>query len=126
MRAENERLRVLRMVEEGKVEPEEGARLLEAIRDMQKVSSERVASKPAASLRIRVQEAGRQKVNIAVPLSLARVALKLLPESAREQMGAQGLDPSDLGRLVSQVEKAGPLRILDVEDGDDRVEVFVE
>lgn len=123
-----ERMRVLKMVEEGKVTPEEGARLIEAIRNREGQSMEPARAALGRCLRVRVFEGDQEKpkVNVTVPLALARLALKFIPHSALEQMEEQGISAQDLSELVAAVEKAGPFKIVDVQDGSEKVEVFIE
>ncbi|MBI2773852.1 MAG: DUF4097 family beta strand repeat protein [Chloroflexi bacterium] len=74
-------------------------------------------------LRIRVSEHGKQKVNVAIPLAIARIG--------KMKLGASGLVRGhlqkfgiDLDELLKEVESAG--RIVDINDDEDRVEIFVE
>ncbi len=74
-------------------------------------------------LRIRVSEHGKQKVNVAIPLAIARIGKMKLGGSGfvRAHLAKFGLD---LDELLKEVETAG--RIVDINDDEDRVEIFVE
>ena len=82
----DERIRILRLVAEGKATPEEAERLLSAVG--------KEVSVPAAKgtpryLRVTVNSSDGDKVNIRVPLALVRAGMKfsaLVPREAREQM----------------------------------------
>jgi len=73
------------------------------------------------TLRVRVTEGGTQKVNIAIPLALARVGTVKLGGLVRGHLGRLGID---LDEVMRQAERTG--RIVDLADGPDRVEIFVD
>ena len=74
-------------------------------------------------LRIRVTEDGEQKVNVAIPLAIARVGKMKLASSGlvRGHLGKFGIDLDELLRSVDF-----PGKIVDIADDEDRVEIFVE
>lgn len=75
------------------------------------------------TLRIRVTERGKQKVNVAIPLAIARIGKLHLASSGlvRSHLSKFGID---LDQLLKEVESAG--QIVDVNDDEGRVEIFVE
>lgn len=73
------------------------------------------------TLRIRVFEAGFQKVDIAIPLAVARVGKVKLGGLVRCQLEKFGVDLDDVMRKVDQTG-----RVLNVAEGADRVEVSVD
>lgn len=116
-----ERLKILKMLEEGKITVEEAARLIEAV---ESPTSARRAGEKAEFLRILVCENGQEKVKINVPLALARIAMRAIPNAARQQINAQGLDIDQL--LSGVVDNLKPGKLVDVQDGSDHVEIFLE
>lgn len=133
-----ERIRILRMVEEKKITAEEGAKLLSAVESPGSV----LQNGRAHWLKVRVFEKGseRPKVRVTVPLSLLKIAGKLggkfhmmMPEEAKAKMEAKGirLDAEsfeDIESLFDQFAVNGRYQMVDVEDDEsgDRVEVYVE
>lgn len=123
----DERLQILRMLEEGKVSAEEAAKLLEAVDP----PGER---RPLAGegghrnrfLRVHIVEGNKTKVNVNLPLALARVALNFVPKDLLKEKGIDEL--VDLDQIVRMLEEGFEGKIVDVEDGDSdtRVEVRVE
>ncbi|MEC9488661.1 MAG: hypothetical protein UMV23_04175 [Halanaerobium sp.] len=114
-----ERKRILKMVEDGKISVEEADSLLGALGQDKppKTSS-------AKFLRVRVQEGGSEKVNINVPISLAKVALRFIPNNVKNTLNEKKLDLDD---ILAEIESGmGDRKIVEVEDGDDRVEIFIE
>lgn len=139
---EDDRLRVLRLVQQGKVTPEQGLKLLEALAPPPPPTAERpgegvgprpaggvsvgfaVGAQPARGrmLRIRILEEGEDRVNLNIPLGLARSALRLIP--ARAQRHLAGVD---LDALLDQIEHGATGKILVIQDDDESgVEVVVE
>ncbi|MGH2471625.1 MAG: hypothetical protein ACRDG6_04385 [Candidatus Limnocylindria bacterium] len=131
---------VLRLLAEGKIDVEQAYRLLRALGDVE----ERAPRPPRAPflptppippsgpgaqsargriLRIRVTEDGEQKVNVAIPLAIARIGKMKLASSGliRGHLGKFGIDLDELLRSVDF-----PGKIVDVADDEDRVEIFVE
>jgi hypothetical protein len=120
---------VLRLLAEKKIDAEQAYRLLAALGD---VRAEARRDKPPTSarrggearlLRIRITEGGKQKVNIAVPLALARLGrVGGIAERLRRQYDL------DLSELLQTVQNSPGGKIVDVVEEEDgsRVEIFVE
>jgi hypothetical protein len=118
-----ERMKILKMLEEGKINVEEAARLIEAI-EPQAPARRASSGEKAEFLRILVCENGQEKVKVNVPLALARVAMRAIPNSARQQINAQGLDIDQL--LNGVVDNLKPGKLVEVQDGSDHVEIYLE
>ena len=114
----NERMQILNMLSEGKITVEEANQLLRAIDEP---ASEETREKPRW-LRVRVSEGGIEKVKVNIPLALARMALSLIPSSAMVQINDKGIVLNQL--LNEELPATG--KIVDIQDGDDSVEVYVE
>jgi len=133
----DEKMRILKMIEEKKITAEEGAKLLAAM------------DAPAAGgngqahwLKVRVYDKGsdKAKVRVTVPLSLLKIAGRLggkfsvmMPEEAKRQMEAKGvkLDAEsfeDIEKLFDQFAVNGQYKLVDVDDDEsgEKVEVYVE
>ena len=74
-----------------------------------------------ATLRVRISERGMQKVNIAIPLGVARAGYLKTGTLVCEQLAKFGID---LEQVVRRAGQAGQL--IDIAQGDDRVEIFVD
>lgn len=133
---------VLKLLSEGKIDADQAYRLLKAIGDVQEKGradapgpagqSGQPLFPPDASippglgrrtLRIMVTSSGKSKVNIAIPLGIARMGKTKIAASGlvREQLAKFGIDLDDVLRHISH---SGP--IVDIADGDDRVLIVVE
>lgn len=125
---------VLRLLAEGKIDSEQAYRLLKALGDIEDGPRRAAAPPPPPQgvhgprgigriLRIRVTEGGQQKVNVAIPLAIARIGKMKLGSSGlvRGHLSKFGIDLDDLLRNIDN-----PGRIVDIADDEDRVEIFVE
>jgi hypothetical protein len=124
MTTSEERLKILAMVEAGKISPEEGARLLSAL---SKQKSARAAGEGSEArwLRVRVTElnSGKESIRVNLPIGLVNVGLRMgarfVPEVEQEEvMGeiSEALQHGLMGKVVD---------VIDEEDGQ-RVEIFIE
>jgi len=127
---------VLALLAEGKIDVDQAYRLLRALGDVEvggprplgprKTGGSSGGEPPRTAgriLRIRVTEDGEQKVNVAIPLAIARLGKMKLASSGlvRGHLGKFGVDLDELLRTVDF-----PGKIVDITDDDDRVEIFVE
>ena len=126
MATTEERMRILKMIQEGKITAEEGARLISALQDSRKGSA-RSSGTPERSqswLRVRVTDVltGRAKVNVNLPLGLIDAGLKIGAQYAPQ------LEGFDVENLISQVKSGASGKIIDVIDEEDgeHVEIFIE
>ncbi len=118
-----ERMRILRMIEEKQITAEEGARLLEALRAGRETGQ--VGETPKARwLRVRVTDrsTGRLKVNVNIPVGLIDVGLKMGARFAPD------LNGMDLNAIQEAIKGGLQGRIIEVDDDkdDERVEIFIE
>jgi hypothetical protein len=130
----DEKLRILTMLEEGKISAEEANNLLEAIGD----KSEKIRGK-SKWLKIKVLENGTQKVNVKIPLKVVKIAAKIggklnvkLPEEAKEHLAEKGInlenikDMEELNQILAEIEKEAPFELVNVEEGTKKVYVYIE
>jgi hypothetical protein len=127
---------ILKLLADGKIDTDQAYRLLRALGDIDEGPRQRPGPPPPGPppppsgpggrgriLRIRVTEDGEQKVNVAIPLAIARIGKMKLASSAlvRGHLGKFGIDLDELLRNIDF-----PGKIVDIADDEDRVEIFVE
>jgi hypothetical protein len=125
MATAEERMEILKMIQSGQISAEEGATLLNALKEDEepRLGPEPVArTQQPRRLRIRVSdlETGRNKVNIDLPWNLINVGM---------HMGARFTPEGiDLEEVMQALQAGTEGKIVDVEDAEDneRVEIFVE
>lgn len=122
MGRDEERLRILQLIEAGKITAEQGLELLKAIQE-----AESTPEGPAPSgrwLRIRVTDAatGRPRVRVSVPLSLVDLGLRIGGRFVPEIAGV------DLQTVLERLRQEGGGKIVEVLDDEEgeRVEIAVE
>lgn len=122
-----ERRQVLEMLASGKLTVDEATRLLEAVETPQNgpipAAEAPVTLGKGKTLRVRVVEGGKQKVNINVPFGLAKMFLGIAGKYTAKD---EKLKDLDLNGILRQVESGVTGRIVEVNDGDTLVEVYVE
>ena len=117
-----ERMRILKMLEEGKISVEEATKLIEAV-EAPPQETEIVPQGKPKWLKVHVTDGDSEKVNVNLPLSLARVALKFIPQHARVHMEEHEIDIEELLSTITET-KIG--KLVEVQDGDEHVEVWIE
>lgn len=130
----NERLRILKMLEEGKINKEEASKLLDAL------GEEKGLHKKPGWLKVRVYENDKTKVKVNIPLSVIKLGIKLggafqfgIPEHARKKMEEKGIKLDKEGfkeieKIYESLTEQGPFKLVDVEDDEsgEKVEVYIE
>jgi hypothetical protein len=124
----DERMQILKMVEDGKISADEGAKLLAAAGSAGPArvadNLDTVSAGGGKWLKVRVTDnySGKTRVNVTLPLGLVNVAMRLggrfVPDGEREVMDeiSNALRDGLTGRIVD---------VYDEEDGE-RVEVYIE
>lgn len=127
MATPEERMRILKLVEEGKITAEEGAKLLSALRETHKEAPRAVISGGRGGkgwLRVRVTDmrTGKTKVNVNLPMSLMDAGMKIGAQFAPELNGI------NLADFMDEIKSGSAGKIIDVMDEEDgeHVEIFVE
>lgn len=122
MATSEERLRILRMVADGRITVEEGARLLEALTP--EAPETPLPPSPPRWLRVRVTElgSGRDRVNINIPIGLVEVGLRM---GARFLDENAGVDPAALTQAIQSGRRGKLFEVENPAEGE-RVEIFLE
>lgn len=132
MATSEERLKVLRMIQEGKITADEGTRLLSALKEIKSSAPPRPGAPPrppapgqgARWFRVRVTDTdtGRERVNIRLPIAVVTTGFKL---GARFAPEVEGLDMTLLMDSIRSGETGKIVDVFDEQDGE-HVEVFLE
>lgn len=118
-----ERLKILQMLEEGKITAEEAAALLRALGGRKPGPAGPGPTGEARFFRVHVTDigSGKSKVNITIPLQLVKVGLHIAERFAPDtEVDWQGLAEAITGGAIG--------KIVEIEDEEDneRVEIYVE
>ncbi len=121
-----ERMKILKMIEEGKVSAEEGAKLLAALSEGRRGPAGGAGRGTGGGrwMRIRVTDlaTGRSKASVQIPLGLIDAGLKIGAHFAPE---VEGVDMSNVMEAVRSGMTGKIIDAVDDEDGE-RVEIYVE
>ncbi|MCF6466142.1 SHOCT-like domain-containing protein [Clostridium sp. Cult2] len=123
-----EKLQILKMVEDGKITSEEGIELLEALNET-KVSYRE--SQKAKWLKIKVFEPDDStKVNVTIPVALIDVGMKIAGKVAPNfvpELKESGLDEMDLKEVFEAIKDGASGKLVDIEsENGEKVEIIVE
>ena len=128
MATAEERMRVLKLIEDGKISADEGARLLAALekggkqarRNRKKVDSR--SGEEGRWLRLRVSDtkSGKTRVNMTIPLGLVNMGLAV---GARFVPDVAELDVESIRNALRSGLHG---KILEIHDDDELVEIYVE
>jgi len=127
MTTAEERLKILKMIEDGKISAEEGAKLLSALSAGRRVPGAPPPPRPPGAprtLRIRVTDVatGRSKASVQIPLDLVDAGMKIGAHFAPEVEGV------DMDNVMQAIRSGMTGKIIDVMDDVDgeHVEIYVE
>ena len=126
MASTEERMQILKMIEEGKITAAEGAELLRAL-DQDTNSSQNQPIKGASTprwFRVRVTDmnSGKNKVNVNIPMGLVNVGIKMGARFAPEM---EGMEYEQIMDAIKSGQQGKVMDVTDDESGE-RVEIFVE
>ena len=131
MATSEERIRILNMVQEGKISAEEGSQLLSALDvNSQPTPPPRKPEDPVPSgqpgrwFRVKVTNTlnDKTRVNVRLPVSLIKVGMKM---GAKYSPEVEKIDMDQIIELINSGEIGQLVDIYDEEDGD-HVEVYIE
>ncbi len=124
MAISEERLKILNLIQAGKLTPEEGLRLLEALDRPAAVKPEHPAAGAARWLRVQITDlvSGKTRVNVRLPVTVLNTGIK---------MGARfstDLGQAEMTQILDAIRSGSIGKILDVIDDEDseHIQIFLE
>jgi hypothetical protein len=123
MASSEERVKILKMVEEGKITAEEGAKLLAALSEGRKPAKKPTlyGQSGARWLRVRVTDmlTGKAKATVNLPLRLVDAGLNIASQYA------PGVAFDELIQAINEGAEGKIIDVMDEEDGE-HVEIYIE
>lgn len=118
-----EKMQILKMIEDGKVSSKDGLELLNALEDKERLP----ISKSSKWLKIKVFEPDdNTKVNVNIPLALVDVGLKMATKMSPDLKNSD-LKDIDFNEIAELIKNGAEGKIVEVEsDNGERVEIIVE
>jgi hypothetical protein len=125
MATTEERMKILKMIEEEKITAEEGAKLLSLLSSGKKAKPSahgRVAAPRWLRVRVTDVNTGRSKATVQIPLSLVDAGMKIGAHFAPE------LEGMEMDNVMDAFQRGMTGKIVDVVDEEDgeHVEIFIE
>jgi len=119
-----ERMQILKMIENGTITADEGAKLLAALDAGAAKGAQSTPGGQARWMRIRVTDmnTGRTKVNVNLPMGLVNFGVKMGARFAPE------MEDIDLDEIIQAIKEGAQGKIVEVEDEEDneRVQIYIE
>ncbi len=140
----DEKQKILKMVEDGKITAAEALELIEALSGPEKTQepvSKSVTKGKKTMFRIRIDAGGnngdgKAKVNVNIPISVAKKLTsltKVIPDSAKSEMEKEGfnIDELNLKEIIEAIENGDmDEEIVDIdatgEEGGARIKIYVD
>jgi len=121
--------KVLEMLKEGKINDDEAAGLLEALRETKdEEDTTPLSTKKKRYLKIRVTKGEKPQVNVTIPFSLVNWGLNLASKLSNNAVNIEGkeipIDMDELNKAMNDPEFTG--KIVDVEDEEEGKHIEIE
>lgn len=117
--------RILKMVEEGKINSEKAAELIDALKSKESSAGE-TASNPEKMLKVIVLSAGGENVNIKLPIKFVKASLKAFGKIPIQLHGSSDRD-IDMQAIADAIENGICGKICEIKSkSGDNVEVVIE
>lgn len=124
MTLKEERMQILKMIEDGTITADEGAKLLAALEEGATKNEQIAPGGQARWMRVRVTDlrTGRAKVNVNLPMGLVSLGVKMGARFAPE------MNDIDLDEVIRAIKDGAQGKIVEVEDEEDneRVQIYIE
>ena len=120
----SEKRQILELLAKGRITVDEASDLLEAIYNAEEViSNSNLQSKKLAKLlQLTVHKEGTEKINVNVPIGLAKFAARFIPSTAKINLNNEGIDLKEFFETLKQEDvKVGSLLDVTTIDDDDKV-----
>ncbi len=118
----DEKMKILEMVKDGTISTDEGLKLLEALGG-DTTDDNFDIKKKSKWIKVKVIEDGVNKVNVNIPISLAKIGLKIAEKYSND---TKELEKIDFDEIFEMVKQGAEGKLVEVEDGNTLVEIFVD
>lgn len=112
----NERIQILKMVQEGKLSPEEASRLLDAVEP----SAPATGPRPT-HIRVKFHDGSKTR-NLSVGVGFASWVLGLISDMQFKAGGVQ----LDQRRLLDSIQRGTPGKVFEADEDGQRIEVWLD
>ena len=124
-----EKLKILEMIEKKQITPQEGSELLKALGTNNKSASQPPKKQAFKMFKIRILSNDGDKVNVTIPLEFAKMVLRSPGKKGIPKLDKlKEIDPDmDYERIVDMIDAGMSGKIVDIQSEDgDIVEIVIE
>ncbi len=127
----NEKERVLKMVEEGKINAVEALKLLEALGNSNETFGEVVRVRKeeyvekGRFLRIKITS-NEENLNFTIPLGLVSMGINMVNQFGVDINKVEGFKQVNFEEVIKQIEKGAMGKIIDIKTENESIEIFIE
>ncbi len=124
-----EKLKILEMIEKNQITPQEGAELLKALKTDEPKDHKPPRKQAFRMFKIRILSSDGDKVNVQIPLEFAKMVLKSPGKKGIPKLDKlKEIDPDmDYDRIVDMIDAGMSGKIVDIQSEDgDIVEIVIE
>jgi len=120
-----EKMKILKMLAEKKITPEEASQLLEALDKLETPSGE--TPHKGKHLKVRIYEGNQNesKVNVNIPLGWVKELGGFIMPKIEEELKAKG-HSFNAKEIMDSIATGQTQKIVDIKDDDDKIEVSIE
>lgn len=116
--------RILKMVEEGKIDASKATELIEALNSTQHIDLAKKIDNSGKMLRVKVISGTADKVNVNLPIDFIK---KVLSACGKIPIGVNGMESIDTAIIAEAIASGIEGKIVDVKSANgDNVEVYIE
>lgn len=120
---QSERFMILQMVQDGTISADEGSRLLESVDRLERtqpIPEPPAPPAPPRTVHIAVTNArGEREVDLNLPVALVEMGLKIVSKVAGDKL-------ADIPNIRSIAQSGFSGKLMDINNGSDRIEISIE
>ncbi|MFH1228078.1 MAG: hypothetical protein V1701_09285 [Planctomycetota bacterium] len=120
-----ERMKILKMLGDKKITPEEASQLLEALDESEPLPGETPHKDKYLKVRVYENNMNEPKVNVDIPLGWGKGLSGFIMPQIEEKLKAKGYS-FNIKELMDSIAKGQTQKIVDIKDGNDKIEVYIE
>lgn len=117
-----EKIKILEMLESGKITAKEAADLLESLEERKTMEIKKEEKPKWLRIKVYDEKTGKSKVNVNLPYTLINFALKFIP---KEQLNNDKINFDEIFNAIKQGAQGKLVDVVDDEKGE-HIEIYIE
>lgn len=120
-----EKLKILKMLEEKKISSQEAMQLLEILENLETKDAHEKEESKTLKIRIYKGDFTEPEINVNIPLGWLKLINPLIARRINEKLKEKGYD-IDIQKINNSIQSSETSKIVDVQDGNEKVEIYIE